>query len=146
MSSRSPYPYYNKQGEAIYIDHNDPVDAARLVELWDHDYRRICQDYVGKIHVSTVFLPLDHGSFGGNGDGPVIFETMVFGYDGRSPWRRWWDDLRKKEPDEAEYQWRYRTERAARAGHEVVLSAVLRRKLTQQTLPYICEEESLIPG
>jgi len=38
--------------------------------------RRIGDDHIGKVHVSTVFLGLDH-NFGG-GD-PVLFETMVFG-------------------------------------------------------------------
>jgi len=37
--------------------------------------RRIGDDHIGKVHVSTVFLGLDH-NFGG-GD-PVLFETMIF--------------------------------------------------------------------
>ena len=38
--------------------------------------RRVGNDYIGKVHVSTVFLGLDHNFRGGE---PVLFETMIFG-------------------------------------------------------------------
>lgn len=54
------------------------------VDLWtwarwlekNHKVRRIGDDWVGAVRVSTVFIGLDH-SFG-RGD-PLVFETMVFG-------------------------------------------------------------------
>lgn len=65
--------------------------------------KHIGSNHVCDIHVSTVWLGLDHNW----GDGPpLIFETMVFGYG---------DD---------EYQWRYSTKEDAAAGHAEVLAAV----------------------
>src|SRR4051812_23508465 len=46
---------------------------ARWFESAD---RHVCQDTVGGVRVSTVFLGIDHNF----GDGPpLIFETMIFG-------------------------------------------------------------------
>lgn len=65
--------------------------------------RRVAVDDIGAVHISTVFLGLDHGW----GDGPpVVFETMVFG------------------GDMDENQWRYSTWDEAIAGHERVVAAV----------------------
>lgn len=68
----------------------------------DHEYRRIAVAKLGlrseqQIDISTVWLGIDHGW--GNGR-PVIFETMIFGFD-----------------DDFEYQERYCTEAEAVEGH-----------------------------
>jgi hypothetical protein len=39
--------------------------------------RRVAFDEIGPVHISTVFLGLDH-RFSGEGP-PIIFETMIFG-------------------------------------------------------------------
>jgi len=38
--------------------------------------RKIGDDRIGKVRISTVFLGLDHNF---RGDEPVLFETMIFG-------------------------------------------------------------------
>lgn len=56
-----------------------PVKLDKLEELgdaWDVKNRRIEETFVGDVRVSTVFLCIDH-SFDDNG--PILFETMVFG-------------------------------------------------------------------
>lgn len=40
------------------------------------DNRRVGSDHIGSVHVSTVFLGLDH-NWHGVGD-PILFETMIF--------------------------------------------------------------------
>ena len=78
-----------------------PVECADLLEWgrWfeDIENRRVARDEFGDVHVSTVFLGLDH-RFGD--EGPLIlFETMIFGgeHDG--------------------YERRYSTWTEAEAGH-----------------------------
>lgn len=53
----------------------DPMTWAKFFE--DTNNRRVAEDRIGKITVSTVFLGLDH-NYHGRGD-PILFETMVFG-------------------------------------------------------------------
>lgn len=67
--------------------------------------RRIEDTEFAGLRVSTVFLGTDY-NFWGSGP-PLLFETMVFGgeFDG--------------------WQWRYLTTAAARAGHRVVVYALL---------------------
>ena len=120
--------YYEKDGSPVSIDYETPEGKALSAKLWSREYRRVAQNYVGDVHVSTVFLPIDHGW----GEGPpVLFETMVFGHDSRSRLRRWWMDFRGRDWEEPEYQWRYCTEVEALAGHAVILGAVKRGKLDQ---------------
>lgn len=78
----------------------DFMEWARWLEKSD---RKIAEDMVGDVLVSTVFLGLDH-SFG-NGP-PLLFETMVFGgpLDGD--------------------QDRYETREGALLGHAVMLAKV----------------------
>lgn len=42
------------------------------------EMRRVSSDMVGDVHVSTVFLGMDHNFFQRK-NYPVVFETMVFG-------------------------------------------------------------------
>jgi hypothetical protein len=52
---------------------HDPMKWGRMME--DIDTRRVAQNTVGDVWVSTVFLGLDHNW----GDGPpLLFETMAF--------------------------------------------------------------------
>ena len=67
------------------------------------DYARIGSTEIGDIHISTVWLGMDHQFEDGP---PLIFETMVFG----GPL--------------ADYQWRYATEAEAIAGHDQVVAKV----------------------
>lgn len=60
----------------------EPVPCT--LEEWakgmeDPRWRRIRSLVIGKYHVSTVFLGLDH-NWSDTGD-PLVFETMVFGID-----------------------------------------------------------------
>jgi hypothetical protein len=90
-----------------------PIDAVRACALLaDPEYKRVARttivsaaDVSVAYDVSTVWLAVDH-SFGGD-DGPVIFETMVFG-----------DDRLGLDTD------RYCTEAQARAGHTVMVATV----------------------
>lgn len=127
------FPYYDKEGNRILIDLDDPDDYWQFTELWSHEYRRVAQTYVGNVHISTVFLPIDHGFFD---DEPVIFETMVFGYDTRSWLRRWLDKLFRQNNEE-EYQWRYTRQEYAEAGHKIIVLAVQERRLHQEIMPYL---------
>jgi len=130
------YPYYMRDGTRVSIDYKTLEGRDLSQKLWSHEYRRVAQDYVGKIHISTVFLPIDHGWYPPNEEHvPILFETMVFGYDGRSPLRRWWENFRGREHDE-EYQWRYPTEADALEGHRRIVEAVSKGRLTHDTIPY----------
>lgn len=93
--------HYDRQGNVI----PDLMEWARLHN--DDNYKRVAQDTIGTLWVSTVWLGLDH-SFGGGP--PLIFETMVFdhGENDRS-------DLDCR---------RYSTEAEALAGHEEVCEEI----------------------
>lgn len=68
---------------------------------------RVAADDVNDVHVSTVFLGLNHAW----GDGPpLVFETMTF------------DHRDSKTCDE--YQWRYSTLDEAEAGHRAIVEAI----------------------
>ena len=88
---------------------HEPVQST--VEEWSEwvkqgfdATKRVAQDTVGDVRVSTVFLGLDHSW---NGPPPVLFETMCFG--GK------WD----------EYMWRYHTWDEAIAGHQAIMESIL---------------------
>ena len=67
--------------------------------------RHVGDDHVGEIHVSTVFLGLDH-SFGSKNAPPVLWETMIFG------------------GEHDQYQERYTSRDAALKGHATALTMV----------------------
>ena len=75
----------------------------------DREYKVVKQTAVGDKRISTVWLGLDHNYFD-EGDGPIIFETMVFPEEG-------YDDL---------YMERYKTEEEAIAGHNHVHAEIER--------------------
>lgn len=100
----SDTPPYGRQGEPL-----DTAAAERL--LGDQAYKRVALTNVTSAsdsgidyRISTVWLALDHNFDGG---APILFETMVFGFDGAD-----------------EYMQRYATEEEARAGHAEAVSVV----------------------
>lgn len=52
-------------------------DLLKWGKWFETANRRVAEDTVGRVHISTVFLGLDH-SFGDRRK-PLVFETMVFG-------------------------------------------------------------------
>lgn len=88
------------------LDGHRPVRANLMTwAKWyeNADLRRVAQDYIGDVHISTVFIGVDH-SFG-LGE-PLLFETMIFGgaHD--------------------QYQERYSTWEQAEAGHAQAVALV----------------------
>lgn len=95
--------YFDRDGQPI-----GPQEFDRL--KWDadgrvSDYAFVGRDTVGDVEVSTVWLGLDH-AYPGQKDGPIIFESMLFGGD------RNYDCIR------------YRTLAEARAGHIAAVEAL----------------------
>ena len=96
--------HYKLVGKTPIICH--PSEVSSIQD------RTIQRDFFGPVMVSTVFLPFDH-SFGG--DGPVLFETMIFDgeYDG--------------------YQKRYKTYDEAVEGHKVACDLVNRLSIERES-------------
>ena len=92
----------------ILDNNHKPVPADVLVAAqWieDNQKRRIVkQEYIDDIHISTVFLGLDHAYGGGK---PVLWETMIFG----------------GENDQA-YQERYASYEQAIEGHQKAINFI----------------------
>jgi len=68
------------------------VAMLEWAQYFEHANRHVANDTVGDVHISTVFLGVDHRHYGSGP--PLIFETMIFGgeLDG-SQWRySTWDD------------------------------------------------------
>ncbi len=89
------------------LDGHTPVpasDALAWAAWFETSYpaRRVAEDVVNGVRVSTVFLGLNHQW--GKGP-PLLFETMTFG-DG----------------DKADRQWRHSTWEEAETGHAVVVA------------------------
>jgi hypothetical protein len=79
------------------------VDMMTWAKWFENiDDRRVGDDCIGKVHISTVFLGLDH-NWRGVGD-PVLFETMIFG-----------GGLDQE-------MWRYCTYAEAERGHQAALT------------------------
>ena len=90
--------YYDRQGRPISAeDWVKPVYRSR-------EYKRVAEDHVGDIYISTVWLGFNHQY----GEGPpLIFETMIFGSGDHDEWYR-----------------RYSTEAEAKAGHVAAVAWV----------------------
>jgi hypothetical protein len=102
-----PPRYFNRLGVGISMR-----EWAELRE--DSTYFRIAETTVaGRWWVSTVWLGIDHGF--GRGP-PIIFETMVFDHGPDTSGLNRYDDLEME---------RYRTEAAAREGHERMVQLVV---------------------
>jgi hypothetical protein len=70
--------HYKLEGKTVVPCHN----VMEWGMAFTSQDRHVAATHVGILHVSTVFIGLDH-SFG-EGD-PLLFETMIFGADGE--WR-----------------------------------------------------------
>ena len=94
----------------ILDNNHKPVPAdVSLASQWidDNPNRRIVkQEYIDDIHVSTVFLGLDHGMPWDKDKTPVLWETMIFG------------------GEHDEYQNRYTSYQDALEGHQKALNLV----------------------
>lgn len=100
--------YIERDGVPINILYTDckGEDPTVVWGRWfeDHRNRRVAATELGQVHVSTIFLGLDH-SFG---DGPpLVYETMIFG--GKHD--QWQD--------------RYSTREAADQGHQKAVDMVI---------------------
>lgn len=86
------------QPDHFVLEDNHRFRPAESYEEWisfmeDLTRRRVALDEVSpEVHISTVFLGLDH-NFGGEG-GPILFESLVFGgpLDGEMRRYRTWDE------------------------------------------------------
>jgi hypothetical protein len=87
----------NDDHEAVEVD-----DIIQWARAFESSVRRVAQDTISGVRISTVFLGLDHGW----GSTPQLFETMIFGgeYD--------------------EHQVRYETWDEAVTGHKAALEMV----------------------
>lgn len=89
------------------LDGKIPVlepDIIKWAQWYEKADRHVKNDYLpNDIHVSTVFLGIDHNWGGGN---PILFETMIFG------------------GEHNEYQERYETWEEAEAGHQRAIELV----------------------
>jgi hypothetical protein len=107
-----------KTGLHHYDKDGTPLELFEWADKFeDFPYRKVANTDCGDgIHVSTVWLGLDH-NFSGVGP-PLIFETMVFA----------------KRPEYAainNYQERYSTLDEAKAGHDRIVSGVRSGSLLQ---------------
>ena len=78
-------------------------DLFKWAEWFETAKRHVANDFIGKVHVSTVFLGLNHNFGVGK---PILFETMIFG--GKHD----------------QYQERYCTWEEAEEGHKKALELV----------------------
>lgn len=92
--------YYDRNGNPMSME-----EWAASFELrHTKDYKQVAFEDMGEVHVSTVWLGLNHNMTGIGP--PLIFETMIFG----GPHDRWMK--------------RYPTEAAAIAGHDQAVAAL----------------------
>ena len=93
-------------GQYVLDDDGNPIPIEDIL-VWgtwmQKADRHVGNDHVGDVHVSTVFLGLDH-SFGSGP--PVLWETMIFG------------------GEHDQYQERYTSKEAALEGHKKALALV----------------------
>lgn len=86
--------------DMAYLDGRTVVPTDDIKKAFgDIKSRKVGDDMVGDVHVSTVFLGLDHGF----GHGPLWFETMIFG------------------GEHDQWQDRYQSYDAAELGHRYVV-------------------------
>jgi hypothetical protein len=107
-------------GQYILDKDGNPVPERNFLKwaMWlefshlspDKDNRIIAKDYIGEVHISTVFLGLDHGWDGGK---PLLWETMIFGGDHDS------------------YQRRYTSREDAEEGHRAAIRLVEGRDIKE---------------
>jgi len=122
MPTKDDWTLTRDPGLRLYIlNGREPVRCEDTLE-WGKQYgradtRRVGEDFIYGLRISTVFLALDHNFHGGY---PILFETMVFADDGGG------SDI---------YVDRYRTWDEAELGHEAVCKLVRDKKITKDN-PY----------
>lgn len=101
----NPHLWYNRQGQPISTEQANTL-------LGDPAYKRVGLTHVTSssdpgidYQISTVWLGVNHNYV--DDGAPIIFETMVFGFDGAD-----------------QYMQRYATEDQARAGHTETVTVV----------------------
>lgn len=66
-------------GDLYILVNKEPVqveDVETWAMMFETSERIIAKTYIENVHISTVFLGLDHGFGRGR---PILFETMIFG-------------------------------------------------------------------
>lgn len=97
--------YILENGKPVAVDLSTPEGMEKLTNFHkDFKNKRVAQDYIYKVCISTVFLGIDHSW--GDDEKPVLWETMIFG---------------GKHDD---YQERYTSVEAALAGHNLACQLV----------------------
>ncbi len=100
------------------------ADSVEWAKWFQSNDRRVAEDLIGGLRISTVFLGLDHRW--GNGP-PQIFETMVFDIE---PTEHDWSDLglgvKLIHEAHEDYTQRYATWEEAEEGHRDVCAQVRR--------------------
>lgn len=91
----------NPKTKSVYPFGEDFIEWTRFMDTVD----KVGDDYIGDIHISTVFLGMNHSS---NNGPPVLFETMAFGGG----------------PDYEGYQERYYTYEEALERHKAIVELV----------------------
>lgn len=117
--------FYHRNGDPITGVDDDDVRQQAAAYWATDEARRVAEDYIGKLHISTVFLVIDHRH--DRGGPPLLFETMVFaGEDGDVDCRR------------------YCTEAEALAGHEQIVQDIRRNNFVGYDEPidtlYVIDE------
>ncbi len=93
-----------------------PADVLVAAEWMEKNPKRkiVKQEDIDDIHVSTVFLGLDHCFHWEKDKTPVLWETMIFGG-----------------PNDQEYQERYTSYEDALKGHEVAVQLAINSLKTE---------------
>ena len=97
---------YILDDEGNPVECNDLMKWGRWFEMADN-MRIVGKNFIGDVHVSTVFLGMDHNFGYGESREPILYETMIFG---------------GKHND---YQERYATRAEAIEGHARALKMVM---------------------
>ena len=71
------------------MDHYDREGKLITLRRWatlfeDDEYRTVARTRIDLVVVSTIWLGIDHGFYGGP---PLIFETMTFGAEDEEQYR-----------------------------------------------------------
>jgi hypothetical protein len=80
------------------LDGHTPIQAPnplRWAQWMETADCHVADTMIGPLRISTIFLGIDHGF--GNGE-PILFETMIFGFDENDSYRthcRTWDQAER---------------------------------------------------
>ena len=91
--------YFDRKGKKISLE----TFADFMI---NHEYRRVANDNIEDIHISTIWLGINHAFY--TVEPPIVFETMIFG--GKF--------------EEEGYMERYSNEKEALEGHKRAVELV----------------------